>query len=122
MLNHKQKVKLARKLSGRQTGHFDSPEWEKRRNIIAQRVKRKEAKKNQLKTLFREKDMKDKDLKKKNPEGYKQLKALEKFAEGMQKYQESTEYKIELERQYIAEHEENIRSLKRQLSPSHDEV
>ena len=46
MLNHKQKVKLARKLSGRQTGHFDSPEWEKRRNIIAQRVKRKEVKKN----------------------------------------------------------------------------
>ena len=46
MLNHKQKVKLARKLSGRQTGHFDSPEWEKRRNIIAQRVKRKESKKN----------------------------------------------------------------------------
>ena len=66
--------------------------------------------------------MKDKDLKKKNPEGYKQLKALEKFAEGIQKYHESTEYKIELERQYIAEHEENIRSLKRQLSPSHDEV
>lgn len=27
MLNHKQKVKLARKISGRVTGHFDSEEW-----------------------------------------------------------------------------------------------
>lgn len=65
--------------------------------------------------------MKDKDLKKKNPEGYKQLKALEKFADGMQKHFQSTEYKIEEEKRYIAEHEENIRSLKRQLDPSHKE-
>jgi len=45
MLSHKQKVKLARKISGKQTGHFTSPQWMSRALSISKRVIKKGGKK-----------------------------------------------------------------------------
>jgi hypothetical protein len=42
-MKHKQKVTLARKLSGKQTKHFDSPEWLARKEKIQKRVLQRDA-------------------------------------------------------------------------------
>lgn len=39
-MNHKEKVKLARRLSGRQTGHFESDEWNNHKKVVENRVQR----------------------------------------------------------------------------------
>ena len=54
-MKHKQKVKLAKKLSGRHKGHFESPQWESRKTAIRNRVLRREAKQKELAKLRREK-------------------------------------------------------------------
>ncbi len=41
-MTHKEKVKLARKISGKQTGHFDSPEWEAHTKQIKEKVEYRE--------------------------------------------------------------------------------
>ncbi len=40
-MNHKQKVKLARRMSGKQSGHFESPQWEERKAKIEKRIQPK---------------------------------------------------------------------------------
>lgn len=40
-LNHREKVRLARRMSGMQTRHFESSEWETRKASIAHRVAKK---------------------------------------------------------------------------------
>ena len=37
-MKHKNKLKLARRMSGRQNNAFTSPEWEERKRAIAKRV------------------------------------------------------------------------------------
>ncbi len=61
-MKHSQKVKIARKISGKQTNHFTSSEWNTRKERIEKRVflwekqmqflanRRKEAKQNVIKT------------------------------------------------------------------------
>ncbi len=39
MLNHKEKQKLARKLSGKSKGHFESTEWQTHKDAIAKKSK-----------------------------------------------------------------------------------
>lgn len=48
------------------------------------------------------------------------IKHLRKYVAFMVEYRKTAEYKIELEKQYIKEHEENIRSLERQINPTHE--
>jgi len=43
-MNHKEKVKLAKKLSGRHTRHFESPEWQAHKEAIARKVEKRELK------------------------------------------------------------------------------
>lgn len=40
-LNHREKQRLARRISGLQTGHFESPQWEARAKAIQKKVKKK---------------------------------------------------------------------------------
>lgn len=58
-MNHKDKVKLARKLSGKQTKHFLSNEWDTHVNNVEKKVKSIEAKQKTLAELKRKK-MEDK--------------------------------------------------------------
>ncbi len=44
MLTHRQKQKLARKLSNKQSGHFDSSEWEIHKDNIARKMQQKQQK------------------------------------------------------------------------------
>ena len=44
-MTHKEKVKLAKRLSGRQKNYFDSPEWQSRKSRIEEMVKKKEEQK-----------------------------------------------------------------------------
>jgi hypothetical protein len=43
-MKHKDKVKLARKMSGRQTNHFTSSEWNDRKEMIERKQPKKEEK------------------------------------------------------------------------------
>lgn len=46
-MTHKQKQLLARKLSGKTTGHFESQEWQTHRDQIAKQVEAREARQRQ---------------------------------------------------------------------------
>lgn len=50
-MKHKEKVKIARKLSGKTTGHFESKAWEERSKQVAERVKETEEKSRKMKIL-----------------------------------------------------------------------
>ncbi|MEK6880681.1 MAG: hypothetical protein AABY22_13775 [Nanoarchaeota archaeon] len=54
-MKHKQKVKLAKKLSGKHKGHFESPQWENRKIAIRNKVLKREARQKELAKLRREK-------------------------------------------------------------------
>lgn len=40
-MTHKEKATLARKISGKQTSHFESDEWQARKDEIARKIKKK---------------------------------------------------------------------------------
>ncbi len=50
-----------------------------------------------------------------------EIRALRKAVEEMHEYWDSLEGKIEKEKEYIREHEENIRSFEKQLEPTHED-